>query len=204
MRVDLCNPVADFAQVSHGGWPVAAAIDGDPKTGWSIDPEEGLRHVALFETKKPVGFPNGTTLVFTLQHGENQHTIGKLRLSVTTANPPFSKPPAAASRRLMARGQSPGSTQGGVLVVAVQLGAGRDLMHLGNTGSYFTHDGKFAGQGANWRPVLGMETYPSSWQAWRLAVAPSTNSQPFELSLTTKAPIKGPSAFTAHFLPASR
>ena len=37
----LRNPAASYSQLSYGGWPVAAAIDGDPKTAWSIDPREG-------------------------------------------------------------------------------------------------------------------------------------------------------------------
>jgi hypothetical protein len=203
-RVELCNPVADFSQESHGGWPVTAMIDGDPKTGWSIDPEEGAPHVALFETKTPVGFPGGTKLIFTLQHGERQHTIGKLRLSVTTAKPPFPKPQDYGPRKLFVQGQAPASTQGGILVVAVQLGQGSELAHLGNIGTHFSAEGRIAGQDAHWRPVLGTETYPSSWQAWRIAVGPSTTPQPFELAIGTRAPINAESGFTAHFLPSSR
>jgi hypothetical protein len=202
-RVELGNPVADYFQASHGGWPVAATIDGDPKTGWSIDPEEGLRHVAQFEMKTPVGFAGGTKLSFTLQHGENQHTLGKFRLSATRAKPPFPKPPSTTSRTFVVRGESPGSSQGGLVVVTLQLRRQGDLVHMGNMGSYFTSEGKLAGQNASWQPVLGKETYPSSWQAWRIAVGPSANPQPFELSITTKAPINGPSAFMAHFIPTS-
>ena len=40
---------ADFAQDSFGGWPPEAAIDGNPRTGWGIDPAEGVDHTAIFE-----------------------------------------------------------------------------------------------------------------------------------------------------------
>ena len=204
VRVELGNPVADFSQEGHGGWPVAAAIDGDPKTGWSVDPEEGARHVALFETKTPVGFPKGTTLVFTLQHGERQHTIGRLRLSVTTAKPPFPKPKGYGPRQLFVSGQAPASSQGGILVVTLQLGQGQELVHLGNIGTHFSSEGKLAGQDAPWQPVLGKETYPSSWQAWRIALKPSAAPQPFELRVSAKVPESGKLSFAGHFIPADR
>jgi len=75
---------ADFSQESYGGWPIAAALDGDPKTGWSVDPLEGKPHLAVFEAEKPVGFPGGTMLEFVLQQGSPvDHNLGRLRLSAT-------------------------------------------------------------------------------------------------------------------------
>ena len=86
--VRLHKPAADFSQQSY---EVAGAIDGNPQTGWAIAPQFGKPHVAVFETKEPVGFPDGTTLTFTLdqQFPGKQHNIGKFRLSVTTAKPPL-------------------------------------------------------------------------------------------------------------------
>ncbi len=202
--VELCNPVADFSQTSHGGWPVAAAIDGDPATGWSVDPEEGAPHVGCFETKAPAGFSGATVLTFTLRFGERQHTLGRLRLSVTNAKPPLPRPKAHEPRRLVVAGQAPASAKGGLLVVTAQLRQNGELLHLGNIGTHFSAEGTLAGHEARWQPVLGMETYPSSWQAWRIACAPSTNAQPFELSIATKAPVAIPSGCKAYFLPASR
>ncbi|HVC96300.1 MAG TPA: PSD1 and planctomycete cytochrome C domain-containing protein [Pirellulales bacterium] len=74
---------ADFAQ---GGFPAEHAFDGDAKTGWAIVPQVGRDHVAVFEVKEPFGDEGETLLTITLdqQHGL-QHTIGKLRLSVTTS-----------------------------------------------------------------------------------------------------------------------
>jgi hypothetical protein len=199
--VAICNPMADFSQEGYGGWPVAAAIDGNPATGWSVDPAEGMRHEALFQAKTPVGFAGGTRLVFTLKQGERQHTLGRFRLSVTTAPPPFPKPPETGLRKLLVQGQAPASTRGGILVVAARLGHGLVLAHLSNVGAHFTASGMLARESAPWRPVLGKETYPSPWQAWRVEVEASASPHPFELSITTKAPVNLESGFTAHFLP---
>jgi hypothetical protein len=84
--VALQNAAADFSQ---NGWPVAGAIDGNPKTGWAVAPQFGKAHVAVFETKENVGFDGGTTLTFTLdQNFGGNHTIGRLRLWATTAPRP--------------------------------------------------------------------------------------------------------------------
>jgi hypothetical protein len=84
--VALQNAAADFSQ---NGFPIAAAIDGNPKTGWALAPQIGRPHVAVFETKENAGPGSGTTLTFTLdQHYGGNHTIGRLRLSATTAPRP--------------------------------------------------------------------------------------------------------------------
>ncbi len=81
--IALQNASADFNQKD---WEVGKAIDGDGKTGWGIHPEEGKSHFAFFELKESIGFENGTALTFVLeqQHGSS-HTIGRARLSVTSA-----------------------------------------------------------------------------------------------------------------------
>lgn len=77
---------ADFSQ---NDFPISAAIDNNPATGWAIDPQQGRGHVAVFETDKPVGFDQGTRLTFVLQHESPfpQHNIGRFRISVTSADP---------------------------------------------------------------------------------------------------------------------
>ncbi len=89
--VALRNATADYSQgEGKNGWPVAAAIDGKPETGWAIAPQFGKDHVAVFETAKPIAFEGGARLVLTLdqRHG-TQHTIGRFRVSVTTHEPPI-------------------------------------------------------------------------------------------------------------------
>jgi len=84
--VALQNADADFAQ---NGWPVMGAIDGDPKTGWAVDPQVGKAHTAVFETKQDVGGDGGSTLTFVFeQNYGSQHTIGRFRISATTSGRP--------------------------------------------------------------------------------------------------------------------
>lgn len=121
LPVKLRNPVADYSQEGYGGWPIAAALDGDLKTGWSIDPQEGRPHLAVFQAEKPIGFPGGTLLEFVLQQGFPEgHNLGRLRLSATTASPPFPVPRSVA-RSVIVQGKVPPSAHGGLLAVTVQL-----------------------------------------------------------------------------------
>jgi hypothetical protein len=84
--VQLQNASADFSQ--HG-WPVEAAIDGDPETGWALLPKADQRHEAVFETQADIGGPGGTLLVFDLdQQFGGAHAISRLRISVTAAPRP--------------------------------------------------------------------------------------------------------------------
>jgi hypothetical protein len=85
--VALHRPQATFSQ---DGWPVAAAIDNNPDTGWAIAPQIGKAQTAIFEAQSPVGFAEGTLLRVTMQQRfpGRDHTIGKFRLSVTTAKTP--------------------------------------------------------------------------------------------------------------------
>jgi len=183
--VKLRNPAASFSQETHGGWPVGAALDGDPKTGWSIDPLEGKAHVAAFESEKPVGFPGGTTLQFVLQQGSPAgHNLGRLRLSATTAKPPLPSPQPSGPRSLVVKGQVPASANGGLLAVTIEMTRGSQPMRVGGPGKHLTAQGTLAGQPAVCKPVLGTATYPSCWQAWRMAVAPSAQLQPFEFTIT--------------------
>jgi hypothetical protein len=75
--------------------PVAFAIDGKNETAWSNDLDPGRRNQpckAVFLADKPISHPKGTILTFhlTQNHGgwnsdDNQnHNLGRLRLSITT------------------------------------------------------------------------------------------------------------------------
>ena len=86
----LENATADFAQgADMNEFPASAAVDGNAATGWAVAPQYNQRHVAVFEVQQPAGYAGGTALSFTLdqQHGL-QHTIGRLRLSITTGPKP--------------------------------------------------------------------------------------------------------------------
>jgi hypothetical protein len=90
--VGKAKPVAlarSSAGFSQDGWAAAGAIDGDAKTGWAVAPRFGERHAAVFETRQDVGAAGGTTLTVVLdQQFGSRHTIGRFRLSVTTAKRP--------------------------------------------------------------------------------------------------------------------
>jgi hypothetical protein len=86
--VALHNAKADFSQEDYA---VAGAIDGNPSTGWAIEPAFGKSHVAIFEAKEPIASAKGAILTFALEqrYEGKEHNIGRLRLSVTTAKPPI-------------------------------------------------------------------------------------------------------------------
>ena len=76
--------------------PIEFAIDGKDETAWGIDAGPSLRNLprkAVFTAEKPIANPGGTVLTFYLsqKHGgwnsdDNQnHNLGRFRLSITTA-----------------------------------------------------------------------------------------------------------------------
>ena len=99
--IKLVRAEADFSQK---GFPVADAIDGNPATGWAIDPANKkpvTSQTATFFMERPVQFPQGAhwTVTISQQYGQ-QHTIEKMRLSVGA--PPAEAPdarPLAERRR---------------------------------------------------------------------------------------------------------
>lgn len=77
------------ASHSQQDWAVAGAGDGNPQTGWAILPQVGNANHAVFETSTDVGDGSETTLVFNLHHNfGGAHSIGRFRLSATTAPRP--------------------------------------------------------------------------------------------------------------------
>jgi hypothetical protein len=82
--VKLLNPVSTFDQGAN--LSVKLTIDGDPKSGWAVDPQFGKDHAARFEFEKPIGFDGGTKITATLAfNGNHKHNLGRVRLSVATA-----------------------------------------------------------------------------------------------------------------------
>jgi hypothetical protein len=92
--------------------PVAFAIDGKDETAWGIDAGPGRRNQprkAVFVPEKPLESPGGVTLTFHLKqnHGgwnsdDNQnHNLGRLRLSVTSSPDPAADPLPRAVRDIL-------------------------------------------------------------------------------------------------------
>ncbi|MFN9372295.1 MAG: DUF1549 domain-containing protein, partial [Planctomycetaceae bacterium] len=80
-RLAIARAVADFDQA---GWTIQHALDGNPATGWGVNPQEGQNHSALFELVEPCMLSPQDRLVISLHqdHGR-QHVIGRLSLAVT-------------------------------------------------------------------------------------------------------------------------
>ncbi|MFH1264676.1 MAG: hypothetical protein ABIK89_03070 [Planctomycetota bacterium] len=70
-----------------------------------------------------------------------------------------------------------------------------------NIGSHFHAQGRLAGQTIACQPVLGRATHAASWQAWRIAVEPSGDPQPFELSITATLPADVELDWQGHCIP---
>jgi len=85
--VALDKAIADFTQKQFSA---AATIDGDAKTGWAVEGGLGQDHELVISFKEPLAALAGARLVVTLdqQHG-GSHTLGRLRLSTTTAKDPL-------------------------------------------------------------------------------------------------------------------
>ena len=87
VQVALQNASADHASKD---WPVAWAVDANPKTGWAIDPQFDRWHVAVFETKDDLVLPPRAKLIFQLdQKYGTQHTMGGFRLSASGSTRPL-------------------------------------------------------------------------------------------------------------------
>ncbi len=81
----LTQPRATFEQ---GGLPLAAAIDGDRRSGWAVDPQFGKDHAGAFIVESAPNYPGGTRLEFVLEFRTNtSHTIGTFRLSASGDTP---------------------------------------------------------------------------------------------------------------------
>ena len=79
-RLRLVRPRADFEQ---NNWPVAAALDGDLKTGWAISPRQREPHAAIFELEQPVHLSAAAELRLVMrQHYGNSLTFRQFRWSV--------------------------------------------------------------------------------------------------------------------------
>jgi hypothetical protein len=84
--VEFQEAAADFSQQEY---PVAAAIDNTPQTGWGTMSQPSQPHIAVFTTKQNIGFVEGTVLTVTLDHrATSQHSLGRFRLAVTDAERP--------------------------------------------------------------------------------------------------------------------
>jgi hypothetical protein len=97
VSIELKNPTVDFAQVD---WPAIKATDGDTgeKSGWAVAPQFGRPHMLVVEVARPNQVDADAKPTFTLVHSfGSQHTLGRFRLSATSASPPPRVLPSAIS-----------------------------------------------------------------------------------------------------------
>ena len=72
-----------------------------------------------------------------------------------------------------------------MLVVSLKVSREGRPLAVRDVGRHFRAEGELAGRTITWHPVLGEATYPAPWQAWRVAVEPSSESRLFRLEITT-------------------
>jgi hypothetical protein len=84
------------ASAAESGFPAARAIDGnfDGRNGWGVPGDSTLVHAASFEVEGAPMLEPGSVLVVSLtqRHGQ-QHTVGRFRISATTAPHPVRELP---------------------------------------------------------------------------------------------------------------
>ena len=84
------------ASYSQPGFPVSGATNGENDSGWAFGAPQPMDHAAVFEFEEPVTLKPAEILNVTLYfYGPYPgHSIGKLRLSTTTAAKPCDRDPA--------------------------------------------------------------------------------------------------------------
>lgn len=100
-KLKLTKPMSDFNQ---GGYPIATVLDDKrprANNGWAIAGQQGRTHWATFQLDKPLPNKEGIILTFKLdqRYQDNQHQLGKFRLSLSTHDQPvgLSLPHSVAS-----------------------------------------------------------------------------------------------------------
>jgi len=77
-----------FADFSEKGCEISKAIDGQPKTAWSVHPKEAQAHQAAFVFDKPVGGKGGTFFTVRLETSRGaKKFISRLRFSASSREP---------------------------------------------------------------------------------------------------------------------
>ncbi|KAA3614511.1 MAG: hypothetical protein DWQ01_02065 [Planctomycetota bacterium] len=85
-RVDFGFPSASWYQ---SRWPVAAAVDGDPQTGWGVGSKTKQSHVAVFPLQESYSGKGGRHLRVQMEfHYGHQHQLARFRLAATSVSPP--------------------------------------------------------------------------------------------------------------------
>jgi len=176
---------SDFSQTSFGGWPISAAIDEDPKTGWSIHPEVGQPHAAVFRFDHALNVASPLKVV--IEQGENGHNLGRFRISTTTDAVP-ALPSAFRTGVASLEFVIPATKTGGLLVLE---GGSADDGPEGWLGQNTLQLASVWASDSNWA---------CPWTAWRGEIGPLPSPRKVIIRfrrLHTQAAMR----FVAHFLP---
>jgi len=81
-RIKIRSATASF---SYDGFPIAAAIDGNPNTGWAQGPRPARDRIASFVLDRPVRGGPDVAMIITLRQSRKhpRQQLGKFRLSLT-------------------------------------------------------------------------------------------------------------------------
>jgi Protein of unknown function (DUF1553)/Protein of unknown function (DUF1549)/Planctomycete cytochrome C len=85
-RIKLKSATATHSQDNY---PIAAAIDGKPETGWAILPSTGQANEAVFELSSDLRDDAGPLTITLKQNYGEQHVLGKFRVSFTSSPRPI-------------------------------------------------------------------------------------------------------------------
>ena len=99
-RLTIGSARADYAQ---DNWPVAAAYDGQLKTGWAVSPKQREPHAAVFVLSEPVDVSEaGVLRIVMRQHYGDSLTFRHFRWSITGRDASETQPlePSAETREL--------------------------------------------------------------------------------------------------------
>jgi Protein of unknown function (DUF1549)/Protein of unknown function (DUF1553) len=86
-KVEIASGIADFLQ---DGFKIEETYDGNnnDQKGWAVSGATGYIHWATYKLKSPINHEGGSVLTFKLHqfHNAPDHTLGRFRISVTTAD----------------------------------------------------------------------------------------------------------------------
>ena len=87
------------------------------------------------------------------------------------------------------------------MVVTAKLHKGGASVPISFTGKYFAARAMVAGRAIPSEPVVHGDTYPSSWQAWRINVPASDRPRDWSLRVTAKLPSDVQILWQSYFIP---
>ena len=185
-------------------YPEPARLKGDresfdSKTAISLRPFE----VVLLEAV-PAGLPPTLDRSFSTQPLPAHFAEPSREVAVTAClvdGQADTVPPAEGSRRFVIQAQSPAAERGGTLVIVTKLSKGATAFSLPDIGTHFSVEAKLGDQRLPYQPVLGKAAFPCPWQAWRIAVPPSSEPQPLEMQIDASISNDVEPKWSGYFLP---